>query len=251
MPPLTLHMAVARDVADRLRIASIDKERGNLYMGSTVPDVRAITHWEREQTHFFDVNNFEEQSSVAEFLRAYPDLAEAKRLQRPAQAFVAGYLTHLVMDETWINAIYRPYFGERSPLGGDLRAKVMDRALQFAMDSERRSEQDLMAHISAEVMRADLEIDVGVVDRDTLRRWYDIVAEAVSGPADWERFRRAVRRHIGDTGDREEAFQEMMRALPDMVDETVRYLTPERMRWFMEESTVRSLQTVKEYVDCA
>ncbi len=251
MPPLTLHMAVARDVADRLSLASLDEERGNLYLGSTVPDARAIVNWERERTHFFDVGNLEEQSSVAEFRRAYPDLASANRLPRSVRAFIAGYLTHLVMDETWIIAMYRPYFGKGSPLGGDLRARVMDRALQFAMDSERRTEQHLIAHIAAEVMRVDLEIDVGVVDRQTLRRWYVVVSEAVSGPADWDGFRRSVRRQIGDTGDGEEDFQEMMRALPDIVDQTIQYLTPERLRWFMEESTLRSLQTVKEYVDCA
>src|SRR3990172_4275337 len=171
MPPLALHTVIAKEVADGLRHRVLDEARGNLYLGSTAPDIRVITRWERERTHFFDLGSFEEQSGVSGLFETYPRLARPAALSRSTVAFVAGYLTHLVMDETWINAIYRPFFGERSPLGGDLRAKVMDRALQFAMDSERRSEQDLMAHISAEVMRADLEIDVGVVDRDTLRRW--------------------------------------------------------------------------------
>jgi hypothetical protein len=126
---------IAKNVADSLRLDPLDEERGSLYMGATAPDIRVVTRWERARTHFFDLNNFDEQDGVAAFFEMHPSLSEIGSLAAPTRAFIAGYLTHLVMDERWISTVYRPYFGERSPLGGDLRANIMDRALQFSMDS--------------------------------------------------------------------------------------------------------------------
>ena len=40
MPPLALHTAIAKDIADRLNLATLDDERGSLYLGSTAPDIR-------------------------------------------------------------------------------------------------------------------------------------------------------------------------------------------------------------------
>ena len=51
-------------------------------------------------------------------------------------AFVAGYISHLVLDEDYITRIYRPLFGERSPLHADELADVMDKTLQW--DIERK-----------------------------------------------------------------------------------------------------------------
>jgi hypothetical protein len=74
MPPLALHTAIAKEVADRLRAPALDDERGSLYLGSTAPDIRVITRWERERTHFFDLDCFEEQSGVTSLFESYPDL---------------------------------------------------------------------------------------------------------------------------------------------------------------------------------
>jgi hypothetical protein len=251
MPPLTLHTVIAKGVAERLRRRVLDEERGNLYLGSTAPDIRVITRWERERTHFFDLAEFDEQSSVVGFFQANPHLAVAAKLQSPTVAFTAGYLTHLVMDETWINTMYRPFFGERSPLGGDVRANIMDRALQFSLDRDRRADTVLMAHVLDAVARCDLQLDIDFIDDDTLRRWRDVVLDVVQHPPDWERFRYIASRHLKAAGvDSPETFREFVRELPDMVEETVRYLTPERVKAYLEESMTQSLEAVKEYLEC-
>jgi len=252
MPPLGLHTVVAKDVADRLRHPVLDDARGNLYLGSTAPDIRVITRWERERTHFFNLGDFEEQSGVAGLFQAYPRLAQPAVLTTPTVAFVAGYLTHLVMDETWITAIYRPFFGERSPLGGNLRANIMDRAMQFSMDREKRSQRELMGHVLNEVARCDLALEIDFIDGDTLRRWQEVMIDVVNHPPDWERFRYVAGRHLREAGiESPEAFEEFVRSLPDLVDETLRYLTEERVRAFAEESLKRSTEAVKEYLECA
>jgi len=250
MPPLVLHTAIAKNVADSLRLRVLDDERGSLYVGATAPDIRVVTRWDRQRTHFFDLNNFDEQDGVAAFFEAYPSLSEAGSLAAPAQAFIAGYLTHLVMDERWISTVYRPHFGERSPLGGDLRANIMDRALQFSMDCDRRRDSEFMAHVVDAVARCDLGFDIGFIDSETLRHWQGVVTEMMRRVPDWDRFRQGARRHLGfSEGDAAE-IEEMVRSIPDLVDETLRYLTAERIDEFLDDAERRSVAVVKEYLRC-
>jgi hypothetical protein len=249
MPPLVLHTAIAKNVADRLRLHVLDDERGSLYMGATAPDIRVVTRWERQRTHFFDLNNFDEQDGVAAFFEAHPALAG--RIEGPTRAFVAGYLTHLVMDERWISSVYRPYFGERSPLGGDLRANIMDRALQFSMDCDRRADPGFMAHVVDAVARCDLAFDIGFIDQETLAQWQRIITDMMNRTPDWDRFRHGARRHLGYGETDGAEFEEMVRSVPDLVDQTLRYLTVERVEDFLNDAEERSLTAVREYLACA
>lgn len=251
MPPLTTHIATARGVAECLENRLLDDERGNLYLGSTAPDIRVITRWERSRTHFFELDEFGEQDGVCNFLAAYPALSEAGSVSRQTAAFVAGYLTHLVMDETWINMVYRPRFGSASPLGGGLKANVMDRAIQFSLDCERRNDSELVAHVTESVARRDLGLDVGFIDADTLKRWHEVVLDMISQAPDWERFRHGARRHLGAGESESEDFEELVRSIPDLVEETLRYLSPEFVREFMSEAQDRSVAAVREYLACA
>jgi hypothetical protein len=252
MPPLGLHTVIAKGVGDRLRYRTLEEERGNLYLGSTAPDIRVMTRWQRGRTHFFDLSNFDEQSGVAGLFEAYPRLRDPGELSAATGAFVAGYVTHLVMDELWINTIYRPFFGERSPLSGGVRANIMDRVMQFSLDRQKRIDRGLMAHILNEIARSDLALDVEIIDGDTLGRWKEIILEVVNHPPDWERFRYIASRHLRAAGiESPEQFQEFLQSLPDLVDETLRYLGEKRLRQFMERSLEESLRAVKEYLECA
>ena len=252
MPPLAVHTFIAKQTADCLRLPLLDEQRGDLYLGSTAPDIRVLTRWDRERTHFFDLANFDEQSGVAGFFGSYPTLAEASALNAATASFVVGYLTHLVTDEMWIGRIYRPFFGERSALGGSLRANVMDRALQFSLDADRRNDNELMLHVLQSVTRSELDLDIEFIDRDTLREWKQVILNFVQQQPDWERFRERARRHVaGSVDGADGGFDELAASLPDLVDETLRYLTPERVRECLQDSLQASLGAVREYLACA
>jgi hypothetical protein len=45
-------------------------------------------------------------------------------------------------------------------------------------------------------------------------------------------------------------YEELVNSLPELVDETLRYLTPERVDEVMRESTEESLAIVREYLGC-
>lgn len=253
MPPLAMHTAIAKEIADAIRDDLLDDERGTLYLGSTAPDIRIITRWDRKLTHFFDISNFGEQSGVKALFFRHPELSKPGELQPPTISFVAGYLTHLVMDETWINQVYRPCFGERSPLGGDIRASIMDRALQYELDRARREDRPLIEHILSAIAKTELGIEINFLDEATLTRWREVVLDVVNHPPDWERFRYVAGRHLHQpVSEDEEAATvvEFMRDLPGLVEETIHYLTPERIDAFLEASRRDATEAVRDYL-CA
>lgn len=252
MPPLAIHTRIARETADQIQSETLNASRGNLYLGSTTPDVRVLTRWDRQRTHFFDIHNFEDQSCVSSFFENNPSLADAGALDSRTAAFVAGYVSHLVVDEVWIAAVYRPYFGERSPLSGSFRANVMDRALQFSMDADTRSDSDTMLHVLQAVAECDLDIPIDFIDRDTLGRWHGVVTDFVQTQPDWERFRTRVRTHLESLGQTtsDGDYEEIVLSLPELVDEALRYLGRERLETVMRESVDASTRAVKEYLTC-
>jgi hypothetical protein len=253
VPPLAVHTQIAKGIADSLQTPALESQRGSLYLGATAPDVRVLTRWERERTHFFDIHNFGEQCSVDTFFASNPDLAEAGCLSESTRAFTAGYLSHLVADEMWIGAVYRPFFGERSELGGSVRANVMDRALQFSMDADVRSDTELMTHVLAAVTGCDLDLEIGFLDRDTLCEWQRVITEFVQSRPDWERFRSRAGKHPAASGQApsDADFEELARSLPDLVDETLRYLSRERVDQVLRDSLDESVRVVKVYLGCA
>ena len=257
MPPLSLHTSLARRIAKRLRTAVLDDERGNLYLGATAPDIRVITRWERSRTHFFDLNDFEHQDAVAGFFSANPSLVDSAAVSPPTCAFIAGYVSHLVMDANWIAHIYRPFFGRDSELGGNLRANILDRAMQFSLDSDTRDDNELMADVIEAVARCDLELEIDFIDKESLHKWRQVVSDFAQTRPDWDRFKNRIRRHLADTAadtDGEgqgEELAELARSLPDLVDETLRYLSRERLNEWMDESLEESVTAVREYLRCA
>ena len=58
MPPITLHMVLANRIAEGLEYADIDSSLGEYFLGATSPDIRVLTRQGREETHFFDLDEY-------------------------------------------------------------------------------------------------------------------------------------------------------------------------------------------------
>jgi len=249
MPPLALHLGVARELAVALHNPTLEADLGAYYLGSTTPDIRVITRWERERTHFFDLNRGEHQDGVEALFETYPNLADAGCLNPSTVVFVAGYLSHLVMDETWIEYIYRPFFGVNSPLGGDVRANVMDRVLQYELDRRERSRKEVMEHVRQELAGTALEVYVGFIDRDTLDQWRQVSLDVAGHEPDWQRFRLIAGRHLREFGvGTPEAIDEFMEDVPQLLEETVRHVGWDQIESFLHRSRTRSLEVIREYL---
>jgi hypothetical protein len=250
MPALALHAAVVKRIAEQLGHRALDADPGSLYLGSTAPDVHILMRWERKRTHFFDLQEFEEQSSVAAMFDFYPALTRPAELSSATVAFVCGYISHLVMDEIWINDVYRPFFGRSSPLAGDQRANVMDRAVQYELDRQARADRQAMSHIVKELAPPTPDLEVGLIDGGPLGMWRELMVEALNHPPDWERFRFFGGRALRVAGiETPEAFAEFVKTLPALVAEATDYLGRERIDDFLEKSLSEGRRAIEEYLD--
>lgn len=252
MPPLTLHMALASDAIVRFEGRRPFDDLGAYYLGATTPDIRVITRWERERTHFFDLHCFDEQDSVARLFETFPELARPENATPSTVAFIAGYITHLAMDELYIQDMYRPYFGERSSLRDARLRNLMDRVLQFELDRRRREDRDLVDHLRSELRDSPLDVKVAFLDAETLERWREVSIDVAGQPPDWGRFRQIASRHLREAGiDSAEALESFLKDMPRMLDDTIRHVEAQRIDEFLVRSTEVAQRTIARYLDCA
>jgi hypothetical protein len=249
MPPLGVHVALARELSAEVQHPALNAEPGAYYLGATSPDIRVITRWDRAQTHFFDLDDFEHQSGVAAVFEGHPELADGAQLDEATVAFLCGYISHLEMDEAWIVDIYRPCFGERSPLKGDVLANLLDRVLQFELDRREREASGCFADVRSDLLASAVEVAIGFIDCDTLSRWRDVSADVLSHPPTWDRFGMIASRHLRNYGvESEEDAAHFLKNVPDLLDQSIREVTPERLATFQQRSRERALTAVRQYL---
>lgn len=246
MPPICWHVATAREALTRLGCDDLEDEIGCYLLGSTAPDIRIMTGRPREETHFFDLKQDHEISGIPRLFETYPHLP---RLTGRPRAFVSGYLTHLAVDETWIDEVYRPYFGSGSGLGGGLEADLMDRLLQFHMDRGERMDRDRFKAFYDYIFAADPGEEVGFIDPPTLTRWREVVTRILDQEPTWEAFRTITMRRFGVDGSANpEQVRAFFESIPEALDRTLSHVTLERVEAFREDAVGRSLSVIKAYL---
>ncbi|MBI2886725.1 MAG: hypothetical protein HYY02_05910 [Chloroflexi bacterium] len=245
MPPIGWHVATAREVLQRLGAGAPEEHLGCYYLGSTAPDIRVITRQPREETHYYDLSLPQSESGVPKLLETHPHLLQ---LQGRARAFMEGYITHLAVDELWIEQVFRPYFGRESSLSDRFRANIMDRVLQFYMDRAEREDRDLFQAFYEHVFRADPGEEVGFIDLPTMYRWRQVVSNILTQDPNWEGFRAFLGRRFLDDGQvADERARDLLEHLPDLLEEVLRYVTPERVVAFREDAIQRATAAVRGY----
>jgi hypothetical protein len=247
MPLLALHMTAARAIASTVGSKRIEADTGAYYLGATTPDIRALTKQPREHTHFFMLDDFGAQSGVHRLFEAQPQLREAATLDASTAAFMAGYITHLVLDEEYICQVYRPCFGERSALADDKMANVMDRLLQFDMDARERADAEAVAEIRSAIEATAADVAVDFIAREDLRRWRALQIEMLERPPD---LKRMLSRHLLAAG---RADEEAMRRFHDeeaapLLRATIERLGEERIREYIESARRKAERAVREYL---
>ena len=100
MPPLVTHMIAAVRAGGQVDADSVsfDERNGDYLLGATTPDIRVLTRWDRERTHFFDIYNDGHQDCVENFFSTHRMFRDPSNLTTETRAWVAGYLTHVIMD---------------------------------------------------------------------------------------------------------------------------------------------------------
>jgi hypothetical protein len=242
-------MSVARDLANATNKELVEADRGVYYLGSTGPDMHVLSRADRLSSHYFDLECLEQQDSVESFFRAHRDLRNPWKLGGSTAAFVAGYLTHLVIDAVWITDIYRPFFGPESALGGDARANVLDRVLQYDMDLQRRADQPAMEEIRDAIEVSRLDVHVDFLENGLVSRWRELAVAMASLPPTWDRFPRTASRFLSVAGvSTPEEVEQFMKTLPQLLEEARRHVGRERVDAFLEKASTLAQATLEEYL---
>ena len=247
MPNLPVHIDFAYRTAERMGHPALDSYVGYFLLGSTTPDIRAITRGRREQYHFAPLSFRDVGTGAKGLFDAHPNLLSPSECKGPTRAFVAGYITHLVLDEAWIVEIYRPYFGNPQVFQDEVVGKVMDRALQLELD---RLSQEGMESATPLLSQAADGIDVGFISKETLAQWRQWVLRFVEREFTWERLRFMARR-IAAGDDEHPAHQvadEFLRNMPASLDDLFQYVSRDDLARFRKRSADHLTHAVGDYL---
>lgn len=248
MPSLGSHLARARMVAERLRIKEIDADRGAYYFGATAPDIRVITRLDRRVTHFFELDDYERQDSVQRMFEEHPGLVRPAGLETATSAFIAGYITHLVLDEAYIEDVYRTQFGHESAIADDPRRNALDRALQYELDRRDRENRKAMDEVCAALMACDpLNEPIPFIADEHLVQWRAVAADVAAQTPDYSRFRRMMTRHLADAGLSEDEIEDFCAAPESAIEHAFAHVTAERIERFWSDAGERMTDRVRQY----
>ncbi|MEX2246173.1 MAG: zinc dependent phospholipase C family protein [Dehalococcoidia bacterium] len=249
MPGIRLHLTVARELAIQFQSPVVDAERGAYYLGATTPDIRALTRWDRERTHFFKLDEFGEQSGVHRLLEEEPRLRNAAALDSQTAAFMAGYISHLVLDEDYICQVYRPLFGQHSLLRDDAMAEVMDKVLQWDIEREGCNDRDKVEEIRTAMAEAAVDVGVDFIARDVLEEWRGISLDIIGTQMSVDRLVQFLRRRVPQLEFEDEETQaRFAEAIPPLLARTWAHVGEERVREYLSGTKSRALRAMKEYL---
>ncbi len=251
MPNLPTHFSFALETLDALNDPGIRANLGSFLLGSTTPDIRARTKWKRAHTHFAPLSVEKVGTGAEGLFHANPHLTEAARNSPATRAFIAGYLSHLVTDETWITQVYRPFFGNRDLFPDELKANVFDRAVQLDMDRRARTEAPGMDKIIERLHESDRYVRVGFIDEDTLSSWQAWVAQFCARPFSWDRLHFLARRMYRDSPTVEQEVDGFLTDPSSNLKQVYDRLPGNRMRDFRQFAVTESARQIKERLDLA
>ena len=227
----------------------VDHNMGDYLVGTISPDAHHISSVSRGETHFFDLDKEEYESGTHRLFEAHPELAPGNRLDAETRSFIAGYLSHLIVDEVWIKDIYRPFFGNLSQLGSDPMANALDRLLQFELDRREREDKSKMAAIRTELCQWEPRVNIGFLITDTLRQWRDFACDAMAREvklADFPPFARSFL--LPSKKIDAEQLEPFLSSVPNKLDWAIRHVTPRRLTAFRGKAIRQSAKAAKEYL---
>ena len=250
MPNLPMHIYLCQQVAAELDWGYAHDHPGAAYLGSTTPDIRAMTKWERARTHFSDLSVTHVGAGVQRMFELHPHLAGSDNgLTAHTRAFLLGYVSHLVADEVWITTMFRPHFDlDNRVTDTDVEAHIWDRALQLDMDRSvltgnggLSAENDAIAAV--EQMPALDFLQDALIDE-----WRGWVARLLGWDFTWERLKRALNRMYRDNDDVQAVVDGFLEQMPRSLERVYERIPPELIDSYRQRVIDETKVQAREYL---
>ena len=246
MPNLPMHIYLCQQVAMELDWGYAHDHPGAAYLGSTTPDIRAMTKWDRARTHFSDLSVREIGAGVRRMFELHPHLAGADNgLTPPTRAFLLGYVSHLVADEVWITTMFRPHFAAGNRITDtDVEAHIWDRALQLDMDNAVLSDNGGLTTQNDAIAALEQMPALGFLQDELIDEWRGWVARLLGWDFTWERLKRALNRMYRDDDEVQQVVDgflaNMPRSLERVYERVPRALIDDYRRRVIDETKVQA-----------
>ena len=247
MPNLPTHIDLAHQAARRLRHPTLDDNLGYFLHGSTSPDIRVITRRRREEYHFAPLDFRDVGAGVEGMFDTHPQLISSADHDGPTQAFVAGYITHLIADETWIVHMYRPFFANPTVFEDRVLGNVMDRALQLELD---RQAWQTVNDTKSSLETATDGISIGIISSEVLDDWRAWVLSHIDRGFSWDRLRfMASRIAAGDEAHPAHGVaEEFVSSMPDSLERLHRSVSRTDVMDYKERTVEALVSAVGDYL---
>lgn len=244
VPNLPAHIDLASQAADRLGNSTLVNNPGYFLLGAVSPDVRAITKRDRAVYHYAPLTFAEVGDGVRGLFAAHPELRDNARNDEKTAAFVAGYVSHILLDESWITGVFRPHFDRPDD---DAYSKVMDRALQLELD--RLAEQSVERALSA-IRAATMPIRTDLIPADTLEEYRTFVIGLLGQGFSWDRLRFMARRIASGSEDHpaNQIAEEFLKAMPESFETLFERVSRVELAEFREMAVDRLAVALREYL---
>ena len=252
MPNLPMHIYLAHEVAEQLGRGYVYDHIGSFYLGSTSPDIRAMTKWPREQTHFAPLSVREVGTGARTMFRNYPQLMDDSEQSLATRTFLLGYVCHLAADEVWITTVYRPNFdtnSEDTRLTLDqVEADIWDRAIQLDMDRvslpDVRGPLDAGQHVSC----GDTDVSVAFFEDGLLGQWKERVSSFVGREFEWSRLKFALNRMYRDNDEVQESVDRFLDRMPHSLEEVYQKIPEAKVENYRRLAVSATIAQVREFL---
>ncbi len=250
MPNLPMHIYLANQVAEQLDCSYVYDNLGSYFLGSTTPDIRAMTKWPREQTHFAPLSVEEVGTGTRTMFRMHPELSQD--VSPATRAFLAGYVSHLAADEVWITSVYRPHFDtslEHSRITEDrVEANIWDRALQLNMDRQILPQLTGETNPQEHLPCSDQDVSVSFLEDGLLTEWKDWVGRFMGWEFTWDRLKRALNRMYRDDEDVQRTVEHFLEGMPRSLEQVYEKVPEGEVTAYQQRAVAATIEQVREYV---
>ena len=245
-----MHIYLADQVAEQLDRGYVFDHLGSYYLGSTAPDIRAMTKLPREQTHFAPLSVEEVGTGTRTMFQMHPELTKA--MSPASRAFLAGYISHLAADEIWITSVFRPHFDtsqEDSRLTDDqVEANIWDRAMQLDMDRQALPQLNGEKRVKELLACSDQDVSMPFFEEGLLTEWKDRVGRFQVWEFTWDRLKGALNRMYRDDEDVQQTVERFIEGMPHSLEQVYEKVPEAEVTAYRERALAATMEQVRAFV---
>lgn len=184
MPNLPTHIHFSYESIGNYNGLDLSNNMPIYLFGSTAPDIRVITKQDRSVYHFVQLDFDGVGDGIRNMRTLHPMLDNLNIDDEHTRSFMAGYASHLILDETWITTMFRPFFSDNSIFGDKSQGLILDRALQMHLDQSHWNTLDQnLPYISS----CEINIEVEFLKNEPMEDWKNWISTLLNRRFSWDR----------------------------------------------------------------